>query len=122
MPSIKTAGHSPRKDLADKEHLLANVKVMEVVIIPLCPDTTQIEFTFSGDLGGRIPTFVKDIIQKKWPIRFIQAMQSYIQRTPHLETARYLALQKSALSLPQMPQNCASIDARSNNSEFIKRN
>lgn len=95
-----TAQNSTDKNLADENHLLANVKVMEVAIIPLSSDTTQVEFTFSGDLGGWIPTFVKNIIQKKWPIRFIQAMQSYIQNTPTLETPRYLALQKTKLSIP----------------------
>ncbi len=96
-----TAQNSINTELADKDHLLANVKVLEFVIIPLSQDRTQVEFTFSGDLGGWIPTFVKDIIQKKWPIRFIQAMQSFIENIPTLETNRYLSLQKTELSIPQ---------------------
>ena len=92
-----TAQNSPNTHLADENHLLANVKVMEVVIIPFSPGSTQVEFTFSGNLGGLIPNFVKNIIQKKWPIRFIQAMQSYIKTTRTLETPRYLALQKTGL-------------------------
>ena len=98
-----TARNSPNKHLADQDHLLANAKILEVVIIPLSPDTTQVEFTFSGDLGGWIPTFVKNIIQKKWPIRFIQAMQTHIKQSPNLETPRYLALQKTELSFPLEP-------------------
>jgi hypothetical protein len=98
-----TAINSSNKQLADKDHLLANVKMMEVVIIPLSPDRTQVEFTFSGDLGGWIPNFVKNIIQKKWPIRFIQAMQTHIVNSPTLETPRYLALQKSELVMPPRP-------------------
>ncbi|NOR25510.1 MAG: hypothetical protein GQ542_14200 [Desulforhopalus sp.] len=98
-----TAKNSTNKHLADQDHLLANVKVLEVVIIPLSLNRTQVEFTFSGDLGGWIPTFVKNIIQKKWPIRFIQAMQTHIKQNPTLETPRYLALQKTDLFIPQMP-------------------
>jgi len=98
-----SAQNSTNKNLADNDHLLANVKVLEVVIIPLSADRTQVEFTFSGDLGGWIPTFVKNIIQKKWPIRFIQAMQAHIKDTPTLETTRYLALQKTELSIPEKP-------------------
>lgn len=98
-----TARNSANKHLADENHVLANVKIMEVVIIPLSQDTTRVEFTFSGDLGGWIPTFVKNIIQKKWPIRFLQAMQSYIKKNPTLATPRYLALQKTKLSIPQKP-------------------
>lgn len=100
-----SAENSPNKKLADTTHLLANVKVMEVAIIPLSPDTTQIEFTFSGDLGGWIPVFVKNIIQKKWPIRFIQAMKSYIKKSPNLQTPRYLALQKIDISVPDKPES-----------------
>jgi hypothetical protein len=96
-----TAQNSINKELADKDHLLANVEVLEFVIIPLSQDKTQVEFTFSGDLGGWIPTFVKNIIQKKWPIRFIQAMQAFINNSPTLETNRYLSLQKTELSIPQ---------------------
>lgn len=95
------ARNSLNKNLADEDHLLADVKVMEFVVIPLSPDITQVEFTFSGDLAGRIPTFVKNIIQKKWPVRFIQAMQSYIKKTPNLETPRYLSLQKTELLIPE---------------------
>ncbi len=98
-----TAQNSINKKLADKDHLLANVKVLEFVIIPLSRDRTQVEFTFSGDLGGWIPTFVKNIIQKKWPIRFIQALQSFIENSPTLETTRYLSLQKTELPVPQKP-------------------
>ncbi|MCK9175900.1 MAG: START domain-containing protein [Desulforhopalus sp.] len=105
-----SARNSPDKTLADKKHLLANVKVMEFAIIPLSPDTTRVEFTFSGDLGGWIPDFVKNIIQKKWPVRFIQAMQSYIQKTPNLETPRYLSLQKTELEIPQGLRNPQAVD------------
>jgi len=100
---VLTAQNSNNKHLADQDHLLANVKVLEVVIIPLSPDRTQVEFTFSGDLGGWIPTFVKNIIQKKWPIRFIQAMQAHIEQSPTLETPRYLALKKTDIAIPLMP-------------------
>ncbi len=95
-----TAKNSPNKNLADTTHLLANIKVMEFTIIPLSPDKTRVEFIFSGDLGGWIPTFVKNIIQKKWPIRFIQAMQLYIKKNPNIQTRRYIELQKRDISFP----------------------
>jgi hypothetical protein len=98
-----TAINSTNKHLADKGHLLANVKALEVAIIPLSPDRTQVEFTFLGDLGGWVPTFVKNIIQKKGPIRFIQAMQAHILNSKTLETHRYMALQKTELVIPPKP-------------------
>jgi hypothetical protein len=98
-----TAINSTNKHLADKDHLLANVIILKVAIIPLSLERTQVEFTFSGDLGGWIPNFVKNIIQKKWPIRFIQAMQTHIINSHALTTPRYLALQKSELAIPPRP-------------------
>ncbi len=93
-----SAKNSPNKNLADTTHLLANIKVMEFSIIPLSPNKTRVEFIFSGDLGGWIPAFVKNIIQQKWPIRFIQAMQLYIKTNPDLQTRRYIELQKRDIS------------------------
>lgn len=84
--------------LADDEHTLANVEVLEFAIIPLSERRSRVEFTFSGDMGGWIPDFVKTIIQKKWPVRFIQALEAYINGNPSLDTPRYQALEKSEMT------------------------
>jgi hypothetical protein len=54
-----------------------------------------VEFTFSGDLGGWIPDFVQEIIQKRWPVRFIQALQGYLQDHQLVGSERYLQLQQA---------------------------
>lgn len=97
------AQNSSNKHLADTGHLVANVERVEIEIIPLSVERTKIAFTFSGDLGGWIPNFVKNIIQKKWPVRFIQAMERHINNNPSLATPRYQALEKKDLIIPKTP-------------------
>lgn len=95
---IFTAQNSKNKQLARKNHLVANIRKLSFVIIPLGPNRTRVEFTFSGDLGGWIPTFVKVIIQKKWPVRFIQALENYVIHNDSLATKRYNLLLKTNMN------------------------
>jgi len=87
---------------AREDHVQANIEILEFAVIPLSAQKTRVEFTFSGDLGGWIPSFVKTIIQKKWPVRFIQSLQRRIQTVQTLETARYRDLQKDPLAIPEL--------------------
>ena len=70
------------KHLADANHTLVNVEVLEFAIIPLAETRSRVEFTFSGDLGGWIPGFVKTIIQKNGPygsFRPLRAISEKVQ-------------------------------------------
>lgn len=86
--------------LAREDHLKADIETLTFAVIPLSKRRTEVTFTFSGDLGGWIPSFVKTIIQKKWPVRFIQSLQHYVTGNETLETDRYRRLQKKNFVLP----------------------
>jgi hypothetical protein len=94
---VFTAINSQNQQWARDDHLLANIQELTFEVIPLCQGKTKVAFTFSGDLGGWIPDFVKTIIQKKWPVRFIQALMDHIAQRDSLDTDRYRSLQKSTL-------------------------
>jgi hypothetical protein len=79
----------------EPSHVQANIHELTFVIMPLSADRTRVEFTFSGDLGGWIPDFVQEIIQKRWPVRFIQALQGYLQDHQLVGSERYLQLQQA---------------------------
>ena len=98
-----SAVNSTNTNLADADHTLTNVRLLKFAIIPLAETRSRVEFTFSGDLGGWIPDFVKTIIQKKWPVRFIQALEKHINEEPDLNTARYQALEKKTIRFPDQP-------------------
>ena len=91
---VFAAKNSANGALARKDHLRANIRTLTFEVVPLSANRTEVAFTFSGDLGGWIPAFVKTIIQKKWPVRFIQSLKRHIADNDALETDRYRSLQK----------------------------
>lgn len=76
--------HEPAED-----HVVVNIKKLEFKITPLGNDRTHIDFTFIGDMGGMVPKFVVNIIQSKWPIKFIMALSEYMQKNDDVECERY---------------------------------
>lgn len=94
---VFSAVDSENISLATKDHIKANIRVLTFVIKPLTQSRTRVEFTFSGDMGGWIPEFVKTIIQKRWPVRFILALRNYVAENEDLETLRYQSLNKTNL-------------------------
>lgn len=61
----------------DDDHVQANVRTLTVVLNAVNPGKTRVEMVFQGDMGGWIPGFVRRIIQRKWPVRFIQALERF---------------------------------------------
>jgi hypothetical protein len=94
---VFSAVNSENSSLAKQDHLTANIRELTFSVIPVSQSRTRVEFTFSGDLGGWIPAFVKTIIQKRWPVRFIQALQKHVSENDGLETERYRSLKKTAI-------------------------
>ena len=97
---VFSAVNSENKSLAKKDHLTANIQELSFTVTPISVTRTKVAFAFSGDLGGWIPAFVKTIIQKRWPVRFIQALSNYVADNDQLETNRYRSLDKAALEVP----------------------
>lgn len=68
-----------RPKLIDRDHVQAQVHKLNVLLEELDKGATRITFEFYGDLGGWIPTWLMNVIQKKWPLRFIQGLDLYIK-------------------------------------------
>jgi hypothetical protein len=96
---VFSAVNSKNRSLARQDHLTANIQELTFIVIPISQSRTRVEFTFSGDLGGWIPGFVKTIIQKRWPVRFLQALQKRVSENDQLETERYRTLDKVAITV-----------------------
>lgn len=96
---VFAAENSANGAMARKDHLRANIRTLTFEVVPLSANRTEVTFTFSGDLGGWIPAFVKTIIQKKWPVRFIQSLKRYVADNESLETDRYRSLEKRTFPL-----------------------
>jgi|SaaInlStandDraft_5_1057022.scaffolds.fasta_scaffold51314_2 hypothetical protein len=64
-------------DLKDQDHIQADVKHLNIELVSIAKNQTQLTFEFHGDMKGWIPKWLSNLIQKKWPLRFIQALQAH---------------------------------------------
>lgn len=63
------------KNLKSEDHVQASVKYINLKLTKLDATNTQIEFEFHGDMKGWMPNWLMNLIQKKWPLRFIQGLR-----------------------------------------------
>jgi len=52
---------------------------LEITLIKINENQTFFRFDFSGDLGGWLPNWLVNLIQRKWPLRFIQGLGFYLE-------------------------------------------
>jgi hypothetical protein len=78
----------------DNDHVAANVEILDFVLKEQ-DGGTHITFSFNGDMGGWIPSFVSRIIRKKWPVRFIQALENWSINGKIETTIDYINYKKS---------------------------
>ena len=97
---IFEASNLTQTSFAADNHVLVDVAILRLEISPVSEDSSQVTFTFSGNMGGWIPNFVKNIIQRKWPILFLQALENHLVNEEVEETALYRNLPKRDLTIP----------------------
>lgn len=62
----------------DNGHIQADVRYLNVFIEEVSPGRTEIQFEFHGDMRGWMPVWLMNLIQKKWPLRFIQGLRKQV--------------------------------------------
>lgn len=67
-------------NLANGDHVLAEVQKLNVILKGINPNETEVTFEFHGDMKGWMPIWLMNLIQKKWPLRFIQGLRKYIKQ------------------------------------------
>ena len=98
---IFEASNLTKKSLRADNHVLVDIAVLTVEVTPVSSDSSKIIFTFSGNMGGWIPNFVKNIIQRKWPILFLQALENHLLNEEIEATVLYENLPKRDLTIPR---------------------
>jgi len=94
---VKLFAHSSsQQKLADPDHVLAQVNNLDLVLTRLTANKTAIEFTFMGDLKGWIPVWITNLIQRKWPYKFIKGLDKRIKSKKE---------NKENFPLPQLVKN-----------------
>lgn len=61
--------------LKNKSYIQASVKYINLRLTKIDLNQTKVEFEFHGDMKGWMPNWLMNLIQKKWPLRFIQALR-----------------------------------------------
>jgi hypothetical protein len=65
------------KGYISNDHVQADVQYINVRLDSISNYKTQITFEFHGDMKGWMPNWLMNLIQKKWPLRFIQGLRKY---------------------------------------------
>jgi hypothetical protein len=69
------------RDYKNSDLIQAKVSYLNISLKKVDDGLTQIVFEFSGDMRGWMPTWLINLIQKKWPLRFIQGLRKYLATT-----------------------------------------
>ena len=95
------ARSSSQKKLSHPDHVLAQVNNLDLVLTRLTANKTAIEFTFMGDLKGWIPVWITNLIQKRWPYKFIKGLDKRIKyKKDNNENFHLPLLVKNKLQVP----------------------
>jgi len=92
-----TAHSVDNKKYFAKDHIRADVDVIDVKLYRQSKNKTKIVFEFLGDMGGYIPTFVQNIIRRRWPNSFIESIEEYAKKTKNLALSDWEGLMKNFL-------------------------
>ena len=71
-----------RPQLIDPSHVVASVQKIDVQLKALSAERTEVSFQFEGDMGGWIPGWVSQIIQKRWPYKFLLKLKEQALKKP----------------------------------------
>lgn len=75
---IEYIGSSVNSSYRDEDHIQAEVKKLNFRLKRVSDNQTHITFEFNGDMRGWMPVWLMNLIQKKWPLRFIQGLRQQL--------------------------------------------
>lgn len=78
----------------EENHIVCDVKLLDLALEESGKDETRITFSFYGDMKGWMPFWLINIIQKKWPLRFLEELQNFVRDKRYRETDDYKSLMK----------------------------
>jgi len=76
------------------DHIQCDVREITLILREVNKNETFISFTFEGDMKGWMPTWLINLIQRRWPMRFIQALEKFIIREEVEVTPEYIQLKR----------------------------
>ncbi len=96
--SAFNAGES--EEFVSDDHIVCDVLLLNFELEKLGPSQTRLSFSFFGDMKGWMPVWLINLIQKKWPLRFIQKIREQVKLNDAKDLSIYSNLERRAISLP----------------------
>ncbi len=78
--------------LANDDYIQAQVDYLNITIDEVSPTQTEIQFEFLGDMKGWMPIWLTNLIQKKWPLRFIQGLRKHLTKGKLKDTQNLITI------------------------------
>ncbi len=88
------AVNAQQKNLKDAYHILCDVKLLNLDLKKVSSNKTAITFEFYGDMMGWMPVWLINLIQKKWPMRFLKGLSDQVATGKAIATKEYLGLER----------------------------
>lgn len=66
--------------LENENYIQARVETLHLTLSPIDGNNTLVTFEFFGDFQGWMPIWLTNLIQKKWPLRFIQGLRKRVRQ------------------------------------------
>lgn len=81
-------------EFARADHIVCDVKILNVLVESVPADQnnvprTRISFEFNGDMKGWMPIWLINLIQKKWPLRFLEGIREFLKNNPRQDTPEF---------------------------------
>jgi hypothetical protein len=86
---VLSAQNALQTEYIDEDYILCDVNFLEFELEEIEKGKTRMSFTFIGDMKGWMPIWLINLIQKKWPLRFIQKIREGAQTLKPVNTDIY---------------------------------
>ena len=91
---IFTAQSIKDRTLDDSCCVTSDVKLIELIFEDKGLNKTSVNFTFQGHFGGWIPTWLSNLILKKWPFKFLKGLELQALKKDLIPTSDYLEIEQ----------------------------
>ena len=89
---IITARSDDPQGLADPKCITAEVSHLDIILNKLPGNRTEMVFIFQGDLKGWLPKWINDLVEKAWPLQFMQGLRAQLKKEDINWCPRYKAI------------------------------
>ena len=85
--------NSTKIEYINEDHIVCDVRLLRFEIMRLKNNKTKLSFSFVGDMKGWMPVWLINLIQRKWPLRFIQGIRKQVKEGKPVDYSIFSSLE-----------------------------